>query len=150
MSYDLAEKLNLMVYTLVHPTFEMISGYGIVLGITKVQVKIFKITKKVLVFILKPEYKKHIFLVGLDLIAEFQLCQDEKLRISQKWCHKKRKFKSKYKSQFPIVNNIEMKADLSHLDEIRSSAMLRIISQFNEAFAKNKFDAGQVKDHEAG
>ena len=145
LSMRMAEKLNLTVYTLTDPTFEMISGYGTVLGIAKLEIKIFQIKKEVIVFILNKKDWKNEFLIGLDLIKEFRLRQDENLRITQKWCHRNRKFKSHYM----VVNNIELQADFSHLGSREKYRLAQVVNNFNKAFAKDKFDTGQVRDHEA-
>lgn len=58
----------------------MISSHGIVLGAYNVKVKIFNITKEVIVFVLKLESKNLKFLIRLDLIQEFQLCQNENFK----------------------------------------------------------------------
>lgn len=56
----------------------MISGYGQVLGIAKIELKIVKITKEVIIFIMDGDKFEHDFLIGLDLIRAFFLRQDEK------------------------------------------------------------------------
>lgn len=66
----------------------MISGFGTIYGIVKLKIKIFRKTKKVSIFILEEDFE-HDFLIGLDLIKAFYLCQDEKLKIFQN-------FKPKY------------------------------------------------------
>ena len=129
LSMRMAEKLNLTVYTLIDPTFEMISGYGKVLGIAKLEVKIFQMKREVIVFILDKKDWKNDFLIGLDLIKEFRLRQDENLRISQKWCHKNRKFKS----HGMVVNNIELQADFSHLGSRDKYRLAQVVNNFNKA-----------------
>jgi len=46
--------------------------------------KIFNIEKKINVFVIDEKNFEYDFLIGLDCIKEFQLNQDENLRISQK------------------------------------------------------------------
>lgn len=46
----------------------MISGYGKILRIGKIKVKIFRITKEVLDFVMDQKQFDHEFLIGLDLI----------------------------------------------------------------------------------
>lgn len=60
-----------------------ISGVSVTKGLTRLKLKIFKIEKKIDVFIVENE-DFHDFLIGLDIIKEFKLRQDENLSISQK------------------------------------------------------------------
>ena len=131
---------------LTDPSFEMVSGYGKVIGISKVRVKIFKLSYDVIVFILDSKNLKKNILVGLDLIERFRLVQTHKLKVYQK---KFRWQRYKHTSRKFIVNFVEMSADLSHLDKNKSNVLGNVISNFNHAFAKDKFDTGMVKDHEA-
>ena len=80
----IAKQLNLTCYTLINPNFDMVSGHGKVLGLTKLEIKIFNIKRTVIVFIMDEKGFKHDFLIGLDLIKAFHLCQDHNLRISQR------------------------------------------------------------------
>lgn len=71
------------------------------------------------------------FLLGLDSIKKFKLCQDENLNISQKQQKNK---------------NLEEK---SHISEIRTNRIENIKKENEIIFAKSKFDIGTVKDYEA-
>ena len=62
----------------------MVSGYGQVIGMAKIRVKIFDISRTVFVFVLDNLDFSHEFLIGLDLIKAFKLCQDENLNIFQR------------------------------------------------------------------
>ena len=147
MSSKIAKKLNLVCYTLTDGKFKMISGYGRVLGLTKVEIKIFNVKKEVIVFIMDESTCNHDFLVGLDLIETFYLCQNERLKVYQKW-------RPWYKvrpqwTKSMLINTLELKADLSHLSTQKGKELRQLVQQFNSAFAKDKFDIGQVRDHEA-
>lgn len=126
----------------------MVSGYGKICGIAKVKVKIFKKSKTVWIFVLDTDDFNHEFLIGLDLIKEFGLCQDENLNIFQRFNGHKY-YTSKIWQTTPLVNSLELQANLEHLDNFKKSKIERLIHDFNSAFAKNKYDVGQVKDHEA-
>jgi len=52
--------------------------------LTKVKIKIYKIEKVVDVFIIDKQNFKYDFLIGLDIIKEFKLIQNEDLQITQK------------------------------------------------------------------
>ena len=62
---------------------------------TKLKIKIFDIEKTVHCHIIDREEFKYDFLIGLDLIREFNLTQDENLKINQK----KEKIEKSYISQ---------------------------------------------------
>lgn len=125
--------------------FKMISGYGKILGMVKIQVTIFNIMKPVFVFVLDSPDCSHEFLIGLDLIKEFKLCQDENLNIFQNvntcTCN--------FQGRKIFVNFIKLQADLGHLSTKKKNLVARVIGRFNFAFAKDKFDVGQVSSHEA-
>lgn len=53
-------------------------------GLTTLKIKIFDIEKKTDIYIIEEKHFKYDFLIGLDMIKEFRLSQDEDLRISQK------------------------------------------------------------------
>jgi len=59
--------------------------------------KIFNIEKKINVFVIDETNFEYDFLIGLDCIKEFQLNQDENLRISQKIQNKRNDSISKEK-----------------------------------------------------
>lgn len=131
--------------------FKMVSGYGRVIGMAKIKIKIFDISHSVFVFVLDTSDFSHEILLGLDLIKEFKLYQDKNLNIFQKkdskgvYC-----MSDVLKSRnLAFVNFVQLKADLSHLNKSRSIAVHNIIQRFNFAFAQNKFDVGKVSAHEA-
>ena len=127
----------------------MISGYGNILGIAKINLKIFKIKKEVLVFVIDGKNFDHNFLVGLDLISAFRLCQNENLQIFQKlYSRNDKNLFHSHNSAFS-VNSLELKADLGHLSHQKLHKISKIIQNFNEVFARDKYDVGQVKGHEA-
>lgn len=128
----------------------MVSGYGKLCGIAKIKVKIFRKVEKVYVFVLDDESFGYEFLIGLDLISEFKLCQDENLNIFQKLGKDKTFSSKKHEQNNPkIVNFLETQADLTHLDSNKMYRINKIIRDFNTVFAKSKFDVGSVRDHEA-
>ncbi|KAK7597707.1 hypothetical protein V9T40_009932 [Parthenolecanium corni] len=147
MNKKIAEFLDLKIIKFANASFKMISGLGRVYGITKVKIKIFDITKEVLVFILDDINYQYEFLIGLDLIYEFRLCQNENLEVFQNNSLQKNDFNSS--SGNMVVNFLEMSADLSHLDFNKKKKIEKVISNFNMAFAKHKYDTGPVLNHEA-
>lgn len=53
------------------------------LGSIDMHLKIFNITKKCSLFVVKNNAFSDDILLGLDIIKEFRLCQDKNLKISQ-------------------------------------------------------------------
>lgn len=105
ISKNLLNKLNLKYYKLTNTKFKMISGYGNVIGIAKIKVKIFKLIREVLIFVIDTADFDHDILLGLDLIYEFRLRQNEFLEISQNYKSKPRFNQLKRFSQL-IVNSL--------------------------------------------
>jgi len=144
----LIETLNIKSYKVKNPEFKMVSGRGNVVGITKIKLKIFNLTKEVYVFVLDSPDFGHDFLIGLDLISEFKLCQNQNLKIYQNL--KSGRQKPRYiNSNVKCVNMCQFDESLTHLTPDQSLAIKNLIIEFNDAFAKNKFDVGGVKGHEA-
>ncbi|KAK7584083.1 hypothetical protein V9T40_005046 [Parthenolecanium corni] len=125
----------------------MVSGHGKIIGFVIIKVKIFQIYKEVIVFVLDSFC--HDFLIGLDLIKAFQLCQNEDLEILQKVHRRYHKIDSFKVDDNLSLNFLELQADLSHLDLEKSQILENLIHNFNHAFAKNKYDVGTVVDHVA-
>lgn len=88
------------------------------------------------------------FLIGLDLIKAFQLCQTKNLEIIQKIRGRYYKVDSFQINDTLSINFIELQADLNHLDLEKSQTLKHLIHNFNHAFTKNKFDVEKVVDHE--
>lgn len=61
-----------------------INGVKKTKGIVNIKIKIFNIEKQIEVYIIDEENFEYDFLIGLDIIKQFQLIQDEKLQITQK------------------------------------------------------------------
>jgi len=60
--------------------FDTVNGEGCTLGVTFIPLKIFNITKKVVVYVLDSKLCKHDFIIGLDLIPVFRLTLDHSSR----------------------------------------------------------------------
>lgn len=61
-----------------------INGVKRTKGLTTIKIKIIDIEKKIDVYIVDGKHFKYDFLIGLDIIKEFNLIQNEKLEIEQK------------------------------------------------------------------
>lgn len=144
------EFLNLSYFKVKKPEFKMVSGQGKVIGITKLKIKIFNITRTVFVFVLDSPDFSHDFLVGLDLIYEFGLCQDNNLKIFQN-TNRKQSREPHSCNNFYVhsVNKCNLETSLSHLSSDKQSAIHQLITDYNKAFATSKFDVGGVRGHKA-
>lgn len=61
----------------------MINGVEKTKGIISINIKIFDIEKNVKIFVIDNDKFQYDFSIGLDIIREFNLVQDENLRIKQ-------------------------------------------------------------------
>ncbi len=139
-------------------TFRMVSGKAQIFGVTKLKLKIFDMDKTCLLYVVKSNDFPHEMLIGLDLIKDFKLCQDENLEIFQKNLNKVEKdelkktdllneeFKVNF-NEFIKTNNFE--SNLNHLDDKKKFRISFLIDKYKNIFAKDKFDIGSVKGHEA-
>lgn len=122
-----------------------ISGVSVTKGLTRIKLKIFNIEKKVDVFIVENE-NFHDFLIGLDIIKEFKLRQDENLIISQKQLQKSNMIEINFNEH--IIEK-DFKIDLHHLDYKKKIKVEQLIEDYKTIFAKDKYDVGTLKDYEA-
>lgn len=99
-------------------------------GIMALNIKIGNVEKNFQFFIVKENVIDCEFLLGLDVIKEFRLCQDENLTISQKL----------------VSQNKNMQ---NNFNKINTNTLEQIIKKNEIIFAKSKFDIGTVKDYEA-
>jgi len=141
-------------------TFRTVSGRKDFSGRLSARMRIHKIEKTVEVFVVEDENFEYDILLGLDTISNFCLKQDYNLKIYQKISleNKEEEIKNldtKEENQEHLVNFNEgipvekFEAKLDHLLEERKRSIKNLINKYETVFAKNKFDVGQVKDHEA-
>lgn len=97
-------------------------------GAVLIKVKIFNVTKYVRLFILKSELFTDDVLLRLDIIKEFNQCQNNNFKIKQN--HKK--------SNANLIKNVPISNDL----------LVKIENKYNKVFAKGKFDVSTAKDFE--
>lgn len=142
------------------------SGVDKILGITIIKLKIFKITKRVRIFVVDKKDYKYDLLIGLDLIPEFGLCLDQTLNISQinqpSLISVENINNTKINSSNTDSNNnnaninwnesipIEkFEAKVSHLDKDKRDRIYDFIDRHGSAFAKDALDVGTVRGYEA-
>lgn len=102
--------------------------------------------KKKWLFIVENE-DFHDFLIGLDVIKEFKLRQDENLIISQKQLQKENMIEIHFNEH--ITEN-DFEIDLNHLDYKKKKIKIEQCIEVNKTiFAKDKYDVRTLKDYEA-
>lgn len=106
-----------------------LSGTSKSVGAVAVKIKIGKIIKISKLFIIKSDLFKDDILLGLDIIKEFKLCQDENLKIKQ----------NLKKPEINLMKNVPISND----------PLMKIKNKYEKVFAKGKFDVGTIKDFEA-
>lgn len=121
-------------------------------GMITIKIKIFNIEKVMNVVVIDKENFQYDVLIGLDMIKEFKLSQDENLEISQKANGniKGKNIRNKYSINFnEHVDVSDFKISVNHLDYQKKTEIDRIIERHSAIFAKNRYDIGTVKDYEA-
>lgn len=142
-----------------------INGVKKTSGLTTLKIKILDMQKCVDVYIMDGQYFKYDFLIGLDLIKEFKLIQNEDLQITQKLCtiNNKMKENSEMKSTenktmdieaYKINFNEHVKEEdfnikINHLNKLQRSLINDLVSKYNTVFARDKYDIGTVNGYEA-
>lgn len=141
-----------------------INGVKNTKGFTTIKIKIFNIEKEIGVYVVEGINFKYDFLIGLDIIKEFKLIQDENLEITQRSQENKTEEEKHFehyikrstnKEDLNIVNfnehikDEEFKMDLSHLNNEQICDINKLINKYKASFAKDKYDIGTVKDYEA-
>uniref|UniRef100_A0A1B6C3A3 Reverse transcriptase domain-containing protein n=1 Tax=Clastoptera arizonana TaxID=38151 RepID=A0A1B6C3A3_9HEMI len=100
------------------------------MGTVTLEIEIGNIKENFLFFIIKSDNFKEDLLLGLDCIQKFKLCQDENLKITQKYKKEEKVFKV----------NMTTKSETDKQ---------RILHKYKEIFAKSKFDVSVINGYEA-
>ncbi len=138
------------------------SGKGRAIGQTVVNVKIMKLEKRVIIFLVDSDNDKYDCVIGLDLIKKFRLNQNYKLNITQTLSSPLIESNVK-KSEINVNNSTidftinwnesipieKFEAKVSHLDAEKRYVIYNFIEKHSNLFAKNKYDVGTVREHEA-
>lgn len=119
--------------------------------------KINKLSDKLNVCVYENGSFTYDMILGLDAIQKFKLIQDDNLRISQRLKNGKIEFISELcplAHQCSVnfnefINTDEFTGKLDHLDSTKSKVLEKLINRYGHIFAKNKYDIGQVSNHEA-
>lgn len=131
--------------------FETINGAKRTKGMISVKIKIFDIEKIMNVFVIDGDNIQYDFLIGLDMIKEFKLIQDENLKIRQKKLDiSKENILNINSINFnENMNRSDFYISVNHLNYQERFEIDKLIERYSEIFAKDKYDVGTVKDYEA-
>lgn len=148
-----------------------INGVKKIIGLATIKIKILDIEEKADVYIIDGEEFKYDFLIGLDIIKQFKLVQDENLKITQKREEIKLEEKEDPRHEDDNKNNIskevenkrnpcsinfnehikeeDFKVNMNNLNTQQKTEIYQLIDSYKSIFAKDKYDIGTVKEYEA-
>lgn len=157
------KKLEKFSFIPMKSTYNTTSGKGSILGVTILNVTILDITKRILLYVVDSDTFHFDFIIALDTIPLFKLALNEKLLISQNInvspttdtatiSHVK-------VPDTTLINNVKeiwndyMSLDLfndkvKHLDKKKRCTIRTMVEKNSHAFAKSKFDVGNVTKYE--
>lgn len=134
-------------------------------GLITIKINILGVTKEVDVYIIKEENFDD-FIIGLDMIKQFKLIQNEHLEIKQNIDatekestdetknHSNRKINKEKVETYAInfnehIQENEFEIKIDHLDSTKKREIEKIIDKYKTVFAKDKYDVGTVTGYEA-
>lgn len=137
----------------VQSTYNTTSGSGTLLGITMLDITIMNISRRVMLHVLDSPTFSFDFIIALDLIPFFRLALDENLVLTQRNIDK-----VPYSSHGTFINHNVIWNDyfsldlfnskMNHLDSNHKNVISSLIRKNHFAFARHKFDVGNVTDYE--
>lgn len=147
-----------------------INGVKKTVGLAKIKIKIFDIEEEAAIYIIDGEEFKYDFLIGLDIIKQFRLVQDENLKITQdkgkikigkenhpmEYDNKdntskevKNEINSRSINFNEHINEEEFKIRMKNLNTQQQSEIYKLIDTYKSTFAKDKYDIGTIREYEA-
>ena len=152
INYNLMKELktNLMEQ---RNLFNTVSGKNFTEGRAKIKLKVKAIEEDIDAYVIKNSSFSYDLLLGLDAIKKFRLIQDEKLdihqRIGENRCEEIQR-ENKLDAGEEVSSNGKSRCLVSDFVEDKlQRVMTKLFEKHEELFAKNKFDVGVVKNHEA-
>lgn len=139
---------------------QTINGVKKTKGMIAIKIKIFGMEKEMYVHVIDKENFDYDFLIGLDIIEQFKLIQNEDLKITQAIPNLQKKEKALGKEEDNIAVNLlnfnehineidcEIKID-DYLNSQQRDELEVLIDNYRSIFAKDKYDVGTVKGYEA-
>lgn len=158
INYRLLKRLNLKRIKS-KAIFKSVNGTSFTDSRALIKIKIHKLKGWLNVYVVRNDKFSYDLLLGLDAIRKFKLLQDEELKIFQRVSD--REFEPieagaeedagsvRFVNFNESINTAEFEVDLKHLNEDRKQKILDLIEKHESIFARNKYDIGQVKRHEA-
>jgi len=135
ISSDALEHLENSSFVPCKGNFNTVNGQGKTLGITYLPLKIFNITKKVILYVLDSKSCSYDFIIGLDLIPVFRLALDHELKLSQG-------IDSDFSLHNVNLSQYDFSSKVSHLDKSKSSMLHSVLNEYSHVFAQHAFDNG--------
>lgn len=139
--------------------FKSINGTSLTTSRALIKIKIHKLKGWLNVYVVRNDQFSYDLLLGLDAIRQFKLLQDDELKIFQRVAEKKvepveteagEDAKSvRFVNFNEFINTDEFEVNLEHLNADRKKKILDLIEKHESVFARNKYDIGQVRKHEA-
>lgn len=140
-----------------------INGVKTTQGWTTMKIKILDIEKCVNVYIVDGNDFQYDFLIGLDMIKEFYLVQDQNLKITQKqeetftnkepfYNHSSKKELNKNEISINFnehINEENFELNMCNINSQQQTEINKLIEEYKSSFAKDKYDVGKVRDYEA-
>lgn len=135
-------------------TFNTVNGRKKASGRIEAKLRIHKIEKIVNILVMDNEDFGYDILLGLDSIKKFRLKQDYDLKIyQQEETISRIEPPTGNKDHLEEINEgipiEQINVKLEHLPNEKRKEVKYLIDKYKSIFAKNKFDVGKVKDHEA-
>ena len=162
INYDVVKKLKMKLFEH-RAMFKTLSGINFTRSRAKLHMKINKIEEIMDVFVVRNNNFSYDLLLGLDAIKKFRIIQNEDLHIFQR-VSKDRKENIRVahhqveakEDQGPQKSNMneyikvdQYESSLDHLTGSQKKLIIDVIKKHESVFAKDKFDVGTVRNHEA-
>ena len=145
-------------------TLKSINGRGKTDGLVTLKAKILDEEKNINAFILDSKDFDNDMILGLDTIKKFGLTHDGNLNIKKlkenikdnqnKEIIKKEEETEKLIQEYEVnfnegIDTNRFAIDTEHLDSDQREEITALINKYKQNFAKDKYDVGKVKNHEA-
>lgn len=145
-------------------TLKSINGRGKTDGLITLKARILDEEKNINAFILESKDFDNDMILGLDTIKNFGLTHDENLNIKKlkenikdnqnKEIIKKEQETEKSIQEYEVnfnegIDTNRFAIDTDHLNSDQREEITVLINKYKQIFAKDKYDVGKVKNHEA-
>lgn len=167
-------KLRKPIYNVNNTNLLTINGVKKAKGMINIKIKIYDIEKKMDVYVIDEENFESEFLIGLDIIKQFKLIQNEDLRITQKILGTQQnkeiveEISTQEKTNLVVpdkdyendtikksvnfnehIDKNDFEIKINHLELFEKAEINKLMEKYKSVFAKDKYDIGTVKEYEA-